>query len=90
MRSCVFALIAATAAAGHGQHEMMGPLNPVLGTHGFPDCVPGPRGVSGDLEANQMNMQCAQRKGAATALKVACIGDSITAGAHASSGAMAC
>jgi lysophospholipase L1-like esterase len=67
----------------------MGPLNIILGTHGYPDCIPGPKGVSGDLEANQLNMECAQRKGAATALKVACIGDSITAGAHASSGAMA-
>jgi lysophospholipase L1-like esterase len=75
--------------ASHGQHEMMGPLNPSLGTHGFPDCVSGPQGVSTDLEWNQMNMLCAQREGPATALKVACIGDSITAGAHASSGAMA-
>ena len=60
----------------------MGPLNPVLGTHGFPDCVPGPLGVSDDLEANQMNMVCKQR-GPATAKKIACVGDSITAGAFA-------
>lgn len=62
-------------------HEGYGPLNPVLGTHGFPDCVPGPKGVTDDIEANQMNMVCAQKKAPATAKKIACVGDSITAGA---------
>ena len=85
----LFLTLIAGAAAAHGQHEHMGPLNPTLGTHGWPDCTPGPLGVSSDLEANQHNMVCHQRKGPATALKVACIGDSITAGAHASNAAHA-
>ena len=61
-----------------------GTLNPALGTHGYPDCVAGPQGVSPtDLHANQMNMVCHQRT-AGAALKIGCIGDSITAGAHSS------
>lgn len=87
MRAVFLTTLIAGAAAAHGQHENMGPLNPVLGTHGFPDCTPSPQGVTADLEANQMSMVCHQRKGPATALKVACIGDSITAGAHASNSA---
>jgi len=69
-----FAALAACAAASAHSHEGYGPLNPVLGTHGYPDCVPGPAGVSGDIEANQMNMVCAQRKSAPTAIKIGCVG----------------
>ena len=76
--------VAASAAPAHHRHEGYGPLNKVLGVHGYPDCVPGPEGVSDDVERNQMTMRCAQKKGAATALAVACVGDSITAGAHSS------
>lgn len=68
---------------GHGVHDHMGPLNPILGTHGYPDCTAlSPPGD--DVEANQFNMVCHQVVGAPTALKVACVGDSITAGAHSS------
>ncbi len=73
MRAAAISLLAACAYAH--QHEGYGELNPVLGTHGFPDCVPGPQGVSSDLEANQLNMKCAQRVGAPTAKKIACVGD---------------
>jgi len=60
----------------------MGKLNPELGTHGYPDCVQdGP--VSDDIEANQMTMRCMQR-GTAGTIKIGCVGDSITAGAHSS------
>ena len=68
------ALLALTACHAH-QHEGYGELNPVLGTHGFPDCVPGPKGVSADIEANQHNMICKQKVGAPTAKKIACVGD---------------
>ena len=69
--SIIAALVVATALAKAHDHDM-GPINPVLGTHGYPDCVPGPEGISDDLERNQMTMRCAQR-GAAGALKIACV-----------------
>ena len=57
-----------------------------MGTHGYPDCVAGPGGVTADIEANQMTMVCKQRAGAPGTLKIAAVGDSITAGAHSSGG----
>ena len=83
MRSALV-LAGACAAAHAHSHVGYGPLNPVLGTHGFPDCVPGPQGVSADIEANQLNMVCAQKKAPAGALRIGCVGDSITAGARSS------
>jgi hypothetical protein len=70
----------------------MGPLNPALGTHGFPDCVQ-PGAIPADIDEAQMTMVCAQRSpavaaGAPQPLKIACVGDSITAGAHASNASM--
>lgn len=86
-------LLAAVAAAlavnarAHGHHEhmkVMGGLavNPELGVHGYPDCEQ-PNGFGDDVGANQLTLVCKQR-GSATALKIACVGDSITAGAHTS------
>ena len=84
-----FAIAAAAAAAAAHKHRDgtdMGPLNPVLGIHGYPDCVqPAPFGD--DVDANQLTMVCKQRGGAP--IKIACVGDSITAGAHASNASMA-
>ncbi len=65
----------------------MGPVNPLLGVHGFPDCE-NDQPISDDIEVNLQNLVCRQR-GAAGALKIACVGDSITAGAHASNASMA-
>jgi len=89
MRSSVLlaALFAARASAGVGGHrahdqDRMGAVNHNLGAHGYPDCVQ-PGKVSDDVEVNQFTMKCAQR-GAASTIKIACVGDSITAGAHSS------
>ena len=61
------------AAGGHKHGEDMGLLNAALGVHGYPDCVqPLPPGD--DIEANQLSLVCSQR-GAATAQKIACVGD---------------
>lgn len=79
-------LASSAVAHAHGGHmHMMGGLavNPELGVHGWPDCVQ-PNGPSDDVEANQLSMVCHQRGKGTTALKVACVGDSITAGAHSS------
>jgi hypothetical protein len=75
----------ASATKHHDGHDgrYMGRLNPLLGTHGYEDCTqPGP--ISDDVSIAQMTMVCHQVKGSVTALKVGCIGDSITAGAHSS------
>jgi len=82
-----FSLLTTTLArlsGGHSSHDLfsMGAINAALGTHGYPDCFqPGP--ISSDIEANQFSMQCVQR-GPEAAIKIGCIGDSITAGAHSS------
>ena len=81
----VAAASAAVASARHVHSESFTcAVNPALGTHGFPDCYqPGP--VSDDLDAMQHSMVCKQR-GAAGAIKIGAIGDSITAGACSSGG----
>ena len=85
LKKAVSYFAALSCAYSAHSHDGYGELNPILGTHGFPDCVPGPKGVSLDLEANQMNMVCSQ-KGAAGTIKIGCVGDSITAGACSSGG----
>ena len=82
--ACLMNLSEARLHGGHSAHDLhaMGAINPALGTHGYPDCYqPGP--ISTDIEANQFSMKCVQ-KGPSAALKIGCIGDSITAGAHSS------
>jgi len=83
--STVTVIARLSGGGGHNSaHELhsMGALNPVLGTHGFPDCYqPGP--ISSDIEKNQFSMKCVQKGDSAT-IKIGCIGDSITAGAHSS------
>ena len=81
-------LVVQTLAHGHSGHsakdmEAMGAINPALGTHGYPDCV-ATGALSSDIEANQFAMRCFQRGAGSAALKIACVGDSITAGAHSS------
>ncbi len=83
-----FALAACALAhgggSGHRAGEHMGPLNTALGTHGYPDCAQPRAFKVDDVAANQFSMVCEQRHGAAGALKIGCVGDSITAGAHSS------
>jgi len=85
MRSLASLAMLAAASAAH-MHTGYGPLNTELGTHGFPDCVQ-PQPPSDDIEANQFSMVCAQKPAPAAALRIACVGDSITAGAHSSGNA---
>lgn len=87
MKSLFLASALFASAVTARNHDNMGPMNPALGVHGYPDCVqPGP--ISDDVEENQKSMVCSQQ-GSAAALKIACVGDSITAGAHASNSSMA-
>jgi len=78
------ALLLVTAVAAH---DML-PVNPELGVPGFPDCVQpvaALRGNTTDVKASANSLICAQRtKDFGGQKSVACVGDSITAGVHAS------
>jgi len=70
-------------------HDLALPINPELGVPGFPDCVQPVEALLNvsDVEANAHSLVCKQReKDFADQISVACVGDSITAGVHASSG----
>lgn len=94
MRVILLLAVALAATLGHlteKENESLGmkELNPLLGVHGYPDCVQ-PSNVDitkQTLEENQMSMVCAQKPATAAQIKVACVGDSITAGAHSSGSA---
>ena len=72
-------------AQAHGDPKDW-PINPELGVSGFPDCsrIHPERELT--MEQASFDLQCAQRRGPATAKHIACIGDSITAGVHSSGG----
>ena len=83
--SVQLALVAVSA------HDAALPVNPLLGVPGFPDCEQPLKtvlnGSTMDVKAAANSLVCAQRpKDFAAQLSVACVGDSITAGVHASSG----
>jgi hypothetical protein len=68
---------------GHGRPL---PINPALGVPGFPDCRRPAAGLGdppASVDAAAMELQCFQR-GSASAIKIGCVGDSITAGVHSS------
>ena len=72
----------ATAAA-HGDFSM--PINPALGVPGFPDCERTHPGENFGVDESAMDLVCKQQ-GSAGAIKIGCVGDSITAGVHSSGG----
>jgi lysophospholipase L1-like esterase len=61
-------------------------VNPTLGVPGFPDCVRRHPGLNLTVEEAANDLQCAPRRGPKDAIKIACVGDSITAGVHSSGG----
>jgi lysophospholipase L1-like esterase len=83
LRGAQLALLLATVAA-HGDLSM--PINPALGVPGFPDCrrLHPERSLSVDEAA--MDLVCEQNGAATDAIKIGCVGDSITAGVHSSGG----
>lgn len=82
LRYTVLAALLPVVAA-HSDLSM--PINPTLGVPGFPDCkrLHPLRNLS--VEAAAMDLRCEQQ-GAAAAIKIGCVGDSITAGVHSSGG----
>jgi lysophospholipase L1-like esterase len=96
MRSLLLLLLAVAAAAsvmcpvaahGDGAAETM-PINLRLGVPGFPDCERVHQGTGLRVEQAAMDLVCTQRQQAtnASAVKIGCVGDSITAGVHSSGG----
>jgi len=72
-----------TAALAH--FPTSGPINPALGVMGFPDCRRAHPDLPLDAEAAEVDLICPQR-GTPGAIKLAAVGDSITAGVHSSGG----
>lgn len=58
-------------------------LNPALGVPGFPDCVRQGVPATSDFIGSAKALYCNERPGPPDAIKIACVGDSITAGAWA-------
>ena len=56
------------------------PINPKLGVSGFPDCVRRNPGATLSMDEAGMDLVCAAKPSAPEAVKIATIGDSITAG----------
>ena len=68
-------------------HDSRLPINQKLGVPGFPDCVRAHPGISfTTVEAAADDLVCMQRPSSPSAVKIGCIGDSITAGVHSSGG----
>lgn len=65
-------------------HDML-PANPSLGVPGFPDCRRVHPELDLHVEEAALDLVCTQRAGVG-AIKIGCVGDSITAGAHSSGG----
>lgn len=76
------AMILATCYA----HDAEFPVNPLLGVPGFPDCVRASPEKNMTVEDAAMDLICAQKNPSDAAIKIGCIGDSITAGVHSSGG----
>ena len=76
----------------HGSSRGLGgpedfPVNPELGVSGFPDCVRRRPALALSMAEAGMDLACAQRRTrSARAVRIACVGDSITAGVHSSGG----
>ena len=68
-------------------HDASLPLNPALGVPGYPDCrrAQGDRTGASVAEA-ALELVCEQRVAHADSIRIACVGDSITAGVHSSGG----
>ena len=62
------------------------PINPELGVPGFPSCVRMHPELNLSVEEAAADLVCGARPAPPTAVRIACVGDSITAGVHSSGG----
>lgn len=73
-----------TFIVAHGDLKIF-PINPMLWVPGFPDCVRAHPEIGMTVEEAAMDLICTQ-KGPEDAIKIGCVGDSITAGVHSTGG----
>ena len=79
-------LLCALGVSAHDPQEAW-PLNPALGVPGFPDCVRRTPAAALSIDGAAHDLVCAQRGGgSADAVRIACVGDSITAGVCSTGG----
>jgi len=71
---------------GGDAHNLTLPINEALGVPGFPHCTRRHPNLSLPVEQAADDLSCAQRRAPRDAIKIACIGDSITAGVCSSGG----
>ena len=81
MRTLLAALVASAAA-----HDPSLPINEALGVPGFPDCVRLHPERQLSVADAAMDLNCTQRAAPPAAIRIGCVGDSITAGVHSSGG----
>jgi len=67
-------------------HDDTLPINPMLGVPGFPHCVRRNPSINMTVEEAALDLVCTQREAPAAAIKIAAVGDSITAGVCSSGG----
>ena len=85
MFRCLLLLLLFHSAAGHADMGAL-PLNSVLGVPGYPDCVRRNPMRNWDVEKAAADLRCSQKSRQSSSVKIACVGDSITAGVHSSGG----
>jgi lysophospholipase L1-like esterase len=76
------------AGNAHGDPKLW-PINPQLGVSGFPDCRRvHPEWTHLSMEEASFDLDCAapRDRGESDAIRIACVGDSITAGVHSTGG----
>jgi hypothetical protein len=77
----MLALVLAVAS-----HDALLPINPTLGVPGFPDCVRAHPEHDLSVDEAAHDLRCAQKAAPKEAIRIGCVGDSITAGVHSSGG----
>ena len=86
MASVLFVAVLAFARA-HGPPELF-PINPDLGVSGFPDCVRLHPKLKLDMVHASFDLDCTPKPAprGTEPIRIAVVGDSITAGVHSSGG----
>merc|ERR1711990_573535 len=82
MRAALLAIVLCSAYA----HDPSLPINPTLGVPGYPDCVRATPQANLTVEEAAQDLICTQRQAPQGAIKIGCVGDSITAGVHSTGG----
>jgi lysophospholipase L1-like esterase len=81
------AVLLVVAVVGRvGAHESGLPINTALGVPGFPQCVRAHPESALSVEEAAQDLICSQKNASDDAIKIACVGDSITAGVCSSGG----